>query len=240
MWPWLRRILQKPKPVVMQPDIKTIPLPLNQYYQGVYAKKHIVLHHTAGASAASSVAHWASNPDHIATPYIIDRDGTIYETFDPKYWAYHLGVKGNTAIEKSSIGIEICSYGSLAVAIKDKPGKYKKGDFLTYTGRLIAPGKIVKTHPFRPNVNPFAGTPDVSYTGTVWEKYADEQIAALKLLLPYLIDRFKIPIQANREKFYEYQDPNKLPPGIWSHSTVRKDKIDIAPQPAIVEMVYGL
>lgn len=211
MWPWLRRILQKPKPIVM-PDIKKLPLPLNQYYQGVYTKKHIILHHTAGGSAASSVSHWASNPDHIATPYIIDRDGTIYETFDPKYWAYHLGVKGNTAIEKSSIGIEICSYGAL-----------KNG--LTYTGKLIPEDKRVAVH--------FRGEKS-------WEAYTPEQIESLAQLIPYLCEKFKITLQTDRKDFWEYRDPSKLPPGIWSHSTVRKDKIDIAPQPAIVEMVYGL
>jgi N-acetyl-anhydromuramyl-L-alanine amidase AmpD len=197
---------------VTKPEIKSIPLKSNQYYQGINPKKYIFLHHTAGGSAASSVAHWASNPDHIATPYIIDRDGTIYECYDPKYWAYHLGVKGNSAIEKASIGIEICSYGAL-----------KNG--VTYTGKTIAPEKRVETV--------FRGEKE-------WEAYTPEQIASLKLLIPYLLDKFKIPLQPDRKNFWEYKNPATLPPGVWSHSTVRKDKIDIAPQPAIVEMVYGL
>lgn len=196
----------------MRPDIKTIPLPANQYYQGVYTKKHIMLHHTAGGSAASSIAHWASNPEHIATPYVIDRDGTIYECFDPKFWSYHLGVKGNSAIEKASIGIEICCYGAL-----------KNG--LTYTGKLIPEDKRVAVH--------FRGEKS-------WEAYTPEQIESLAQLIPYLCEKFKITLQTDRKDFWEYRDPSKLPPGIWSHSTVRKDKIDIAPQPAIVEMVYGL
>lgn len=244
---WLGRLIGrfaveniKDKPMTVQaPTVKKIPLASNQYYQGVYAKKQIILHHTAGGSAASSIAHWASNPDHIATPYVIDRDGTIYECFDPKYWAYHLGA-GIKSLEQSSIGIEICSYGSLAVALKDKPGKYKKGDFLTYTGRVISADKTVKTLPFRPNVNPFIGNPDVSYTATVWEAYTPEQIAALKQLIPYLCDRFKITLQTDRKNFLEYQNPSTLPPGIWSHTTVRKDKIDVFPQPDLIQLVESL
>jgi len=197
---------------VQEPKISKIPLKDNQYYQSVYPKKHIFLHHTAGGSAASSVAHWASNPDHIATPYIIDRDGTIYECFSPQFWAYHLGVKGNGQIEKSSIGIEICSYGGLK-------------DDKTYTGKIIPKDKQAKCD--------FRGY-------QYWEAYTPEQIAALKLLLPYLLDRFKITPQIDRKDFWEYKNPSTLPPGIYSHTTVRKDKIDVFPQKELVEIVYNL
>lgn len=206
------------KTPIMQPEIKKLPLASNQYYQGVYTKKYIFLHHTAGGSAASSVAHWASNPDHIATPYIIDRDGTIYETYNPKFWSYHLGVKGNSAIEKASIGIEICCYGALTE---------KNGQWITYTGKAILKDKTVKlAEPFR--------------NFQTWEAYTPEQIESLKQLIPYLMDKFKIKKQDNVDKFWEYQDPSKLSPGIWSHTTVRKDKLDIFPQPSIIEVVKSL
>lgn len=210
-------IKEKPMPV-QKPEIKKLPLASNQYYQGVYDKKYIFLHHTAGGSAASSVAHWASNPDHIATPYIIDRDGTIYECYSPSMWAYHLGVKGNSAIEKSSIGIEICSYGALTE---------KNGKWVTYTGKEISSDKSVKLD------NAFRGF-------QVWEAYTPEQIASLKILLPYLVDKFKIPLQADKTNFWEYKNPATLPSGIYSHTTVRKDKIDIFPQKELVELVYNL
>lgn len=212
---------------IPQPEIRKIPLKENQYYQGVYDKKYIVLHHTAGGSAASSIAGWATTPEHIATPYVIDRDGTIYECFDPKYWAYSLGVKGLTSLEKATIPIEICSYGALNIADKDLPGKYKKADFITYTNKVIPPEKAVRlSTPFRGQI--------------LWEAYTPEQIAALKVLLPYLLDRFKITPQIDRKDFWEYKNPATLPPGIYSHTTVRKDKIDIFPQPSLVQLVYGL
>lgn len=195
------------------PAIKQIPLKENQYYPGVFTKRYIFLHHTAGGSAASSIAWWAATPDHIATPYIIDRDGTIYETYDPSMWAYHLGVKGNSDIERASVGIEIACYGAL------------NKDYLTYTGKKIEAAKAVP----------------VDFRGqNLWEAYTPEQITALSQLLPYLIDKFKLKLQTDRKNFWDYKNPATLPPGIYSHSTVRKDKIDIFPQKELVELVYGL
>ncbi len=213
---------------VLPPPIKKLPLKDNQYYQGVYTKKHIVLHHTAGGSAASSIAGWAATPEHIATPYVVDRNGDIFECFDPKYWAYSLGVKGLTSLEKATIAIEITSYGALTFAPNDDPNnKYRKGDLLTYTKRMIPVDKSVKLD------QPFRGY-------QYWEAYTPEQIAALKQLLPWLIDKFKITLQADRNNFWEYQNPATLPMGIYSHTTVRKDKIDIFPQKEIVDLVYSL
>lgn len=217
-WNWIgnKLAVEKPGPIA-PPDIKQIPLKSDQYYPTAQKKTHIFLHHTAGGSAASSMAYWASTPDHIATPYVIDRDGTIFECFDPKFWAYHLGVKGQSWLEKVSIGIEICSYGQL------QPNT--AGELLTYTKRPIPKDRAVKC----------------DFRGFQWyEAYTPEQIAALRKLLPYLLERFKITPQADCKNFWEWQDPSKLPPGIYSHTTVRKDKFDIFPQKELVELVYGL
>jgi len=219
-------ISTKAKPAPMPanaPVIHKAPLAADQYYQKAYPKKYIFLHHTAGGSALSSIGGWAANPEHIATPYLIDRNGDIFETYDPKYWAYSLGVKGNSNIEKAAIPIEICCYGAL---------KKQGNDWLTYTNKKIEPDKIcVLQKPFRPAY---------PYDGLHWEAYTPQQIASLAQLLPYLIDKFKITLQPNRQNFWEYRDPATLPPGIWSHTTVRKDKIDIFPQKELVDLVYSL
>lgn len=211
-------VINNIKPKNMEPIIKKIPLKEDQYLHDVFTKKHIILHHTAGGSAASSIAHWASNSERIATPYVIDRNGDIFECYDPKYWAYHLGVKGNSSIEKSSIGIEICSYGALTE---------KNGKLLTYTGKEIPKEKSTKL--------------DKAFRGfQIWESYTPQQIASLKVLLPYLVDKFKIKLQIDRKDFWEYKDPSILPSGIYSHTTVRKDKIDIFPQKELVDLVYNI
>lgn len=204
----------KPKP----PTIRSIPLKEDQYYQGVYKKDKIILHHTAGGSVAGAVSSWAADARRVATPYIIERSGDIYECFPPEMWAYHLGVKipKTKELEQSSIGIEIVAYGQLT---------NKAGKWFTYTNRELPLPEIV----------------EIDFRGfKAYQKYTDVQIKALSELLPYLVDRFKIELQTQRANFWEYRDPTKLPSGIWSHTTVRKDKVDIFPQQNLIELVYGL
>jgi len=205
------------KPVPVPPQIKQFPLKADQYYSSAQKKTHVFLHHTAGGSAASSIAGWAADPKRIATAYIIDRDGAMYKCYPDEFWAYHLGVKGATWLEKASIGIEMSSYGQLT--------PNSAGDLLTYTKKVIPKEKAAK----------------VGFRGfEYYEAYTPEQVASLGILVPYLVTKFKIPLQPDRKNFYEYQDPSKLPPGIWSHTTVRKDKVDIFPQKELVDLVYSL
>jgi hypothetical protein len=42
----------KPKVMILKPEIKSIPLKNDQYYPTAQTKSHIVLHHSAGGSAA--------------------------------------------------------------------------------------------------------------------------------------------------------------------------------------------
>ncbi|HEY8097194.1 MAG TPA: N-acetylmuramoyl-L-alanine amidase, partial [Methylobacter sp.] len=89
-------------PAPAAPAIASIPinrakfrLPAGQFYTERPKKDLIVLHFTAGTSAKSAFDTWLADPQHIATAYIIDTDGVIYEVFDPTQWAFHLGVKGS-------------------------------------------------------------------------------------------------------------------------------------------------
>jgi hypothetical protein len=47
------------------------------------SKDLLVLHFTAEASAEGAFSSWVADTSRVATAYIVDRDGTIYETFDP-------------------------------------------------------------------------------------------------------------------------------------------------------------
>lgn len=101
----------------MNYDTKTLRLPPGQYIDERHPKDLIVLHHTVGGSARSTFNHWKAQPERIGTAFIVDRDGTVYETFSPDCWAYHLGLKGAASAagrhERRSIGIEIASEGGL-------------------------------------------------------------------------------------------------------------------------------
>jgi len=63
-------------------------LPTSQYVHEITDKKYIALHHTAGGSAKSSIEFWKSNSDKVATHFIIDRNGDIYQTMSMLYYGY--------------------------------------------------------------------------------------------------------------------------------------------------------
>lgn len=206
-------------------EILKHPLATNQFYNEAPFKRYIFLHHTAGASAQSAIEWWNSKPDHIATPFIIERDGTIYENFDPKLWSFALGVKGGTYIEKAAIHIEIVSYGGLIE---------QDGSYLTarpHSKTHIDPKEVVPMIP--------------SYRGySCFQNYTDAQVASVLQLVPYLIDKFPgIKVQPSIKDFWKLQDPKvimALPSGIWSHTSVRPDKSDIIPQQNLIEGLYNL
>ena len=184
----------------------------NQYYHKANNKKRIILHHTAGGSAESSINWWNKHRDHVCTPYLIKRDGTILELFNPEYWAYALGINSSWA-EKKSVQIEICSYGWL----NKIDGKFYNG-----YGKKIAADKVQ--------------TYTAEHRGHIYyEKYTDAQVASIIYLIDYLANKFNISV-GDVEKFWYYnKDSNKT---LISHTTVRKDKSDIHPQHNLIKGIY--
>lgn len=86
------------------------------FYTETYRKKRIILHYTAGSSVSGAAAELLKR-NGICVAYIIDKNGEIYEFFNPIYWAYSLGVqdpnytKGH--FEWESIAIEHVNEGPL-------------------------------------------------------------------------------------------------------------------------------
>lgn len=200
-------------------EIKKLYLGNNQYYTNVYPKDTIWLHHTAGGDAKSAIAWWNQTPERVGTPYVIERDGTIYEAFDPKQWAYSLGIKGDDDYhEKHGIGIELVSYGFL---IKEVDGFYAYPLYPNKSAkRKIADSEVVTLD------KPFRGFQH-------YHKITDAQIKATIELIEYLVKTFGIKIQDDLTNFYEY-NPDVIKnhsTGLWAHSTVRTDKFDVFPQP---------
>jgi hypothetical protein len=98
------------------------PLKTGEWHAERQEKRWIVWHGTQGRTAmtpfngrpgdaTSSIAHWNNTPGQIGTPYLIDRDGTIYRTFkDDSHWISHLGLKGtNGKYDRASVGIELAN-----------------------------------------------------------------------------------------------------------------------------------
>ena len=78
------------------------------YYPEKTPKERIVLHFTAGNLRGDLIT--LTGDQHVSVPYVIARNGTIFQLFNPEHWSYHLGrgsVGGNTAQSKVTIGIEL-------------------------------------------------------------------------------------------------------------------------------------
>ena len=181
----------------------SLALPRSQYVRRETAKDLVVLHHTAGGSASSSVAWWRQTRARIATAYVVGRDGTVYECFDPDYWASHLGVGGS--IERRSIGIELANWGPL---------RYRGRTPVNWAGRAV--DCDVVEHAWRGE--------------RYWEAYPEPQLQAAFALTRQLVARYGIdpdvaPAQLgapDTRRFRRFR-------GVIAHHHVRADKTDVHP-----------
>jgi N-acetyl-anhydromuramyl-L-alanine amidase AmpD len=160
---------------------------------------------------------WRATPEHVATAYIVEANGTIYEVFPPSCWAYHLGVKGGTPLERRSIGIEIANVGPLQPAVNDPamltwwPNSWKQlYCHLDETVRYVKRDYRGKSY--------FAAFPD-------------PQMDAVGRLVRSLCERFGIARRLGAPASLLEYDPARLDSykGIATHANFRPDKWDIGP-----------
>lgn len=102
-------------------NIHTYPLKRSQWFPELTQKKFVVWHGTAGRTrdtpicgragrATTSIDGWNLDGNRVGAPYLVDRDGSIYKTFDDIAWIYHLGLKGtNGRYDKASVAIEFAN-----------------------------------------------------------------------------------------------------------------------------------
>lgn len=163
----------------------------SEYIKEVHKKKQIILHHTAGSHRADwTIDFWNIDRNssggriRVATSYVIGGksivdgnttfDGKIYEAFEDKYWAYALGVNGGTQLEKNSIQIEICNYGSLTLS--------KNGQFYTYVNSVVPEEDVIElSQPFK--------------SSKYYHKYTDAQLDTLRLLILDISKRHNIDVK---------------------------------------------
>ncbi|MDF3076118.1 MAG: hypothetical protein K0S09_7 [Sphingobacteriaceae bacterium] len=211
-------------------------LPEDQYHKAEFPKNQIVLHHTAsGPSAEGVINYWKSDKDRIATAFVIDGDGDIYQAFSSKYYAAHLGVSASAIkalgfadygkrcdlLHKASIGIEICNWGGLT--------KDAKGRWVSYAGAVIKDCDIE----FYPN----------GFRGYhAYQKYSPAILAATKELLLYLCDKYGISKEYKIGDFSVSKRAIGGENGIFTHTNYRpaSDKQDLHPQPELIEMLKNL
>lgn len=213
-------------------NIRQITFADTQYIAEVQPKTQIYLHHTAGNASGEQVFRaWERNTERIATCVTISgkgfNDGEIVQGFSSKFWAYHLGLKDTVfkkqglpykALDKNSIGIEICNWGQLTE---------KNGKFYNYVNKEVPANEVCKLD------KPFKGF-------QYFHDYTDAQIASVKDLLLLWKDKYKIPLTYNPDIWHITSRALKGEPGVYTHNSVRIDKVDVYPHPKLIAMLKSL
>lgn len=215
-------------------NIKQISFASSQYIAEVHPKVQIYLHHTAGNPSGENVfKHWEANQERIATCVTISGigkdciDGQIIQGFSSQFWAFHLGLKESIfqkygvpyrSLDKISIGIEVCNWGQLTL---------KDGKYYNYVNREVAADQVCKLD------KPFKGF-------QYFHNYTDAQIASVKELLLLWKDKYGIPLTYNEDIWDICPRALKGEKGVFTHNSVRKDKVDVYPHPKLIEMLKSL
>jgi len=186
------------------------------YYEEETAKRKIVLHFTMGYLKGDIAT---LTKQHVSVPFVIGRNGIIYNLFPSKYWSYHLGpgaIGGNTGMSRESIGIEISNIGPLK----------KIGDNLvtTYSDTDIY-CTLAETQYYTRLNTQYRG---YEYFAT----YTNAQYDAIAKLIKFLCARYNIPKSfLNESQRYEIMTDTGFRnfTGIATHVNCRTQKVDIGP-----------
>ena len=211
---------------------RSLRLPATEYFPGAQLKSGIAIHHTVGGSAESTIRWWredrtrAGRPSLTGTAYVVDRDGTVYEAFEPEAWAYQFGVTWpaaqRLAFERRFVGIEIASEGALI-----------ERDGSLYCFDRVSPRTL------KPRSEAFDCGRE--YRGYRWfDRYEDAQLTAVGALVDELCDRLRIPRQFPDPPFDCYGDALVGFEGVIGHAMVRPDKTDPAPDPRLWNTLVSL
>lgn len=220
-----------------QLKIEEYHLPKKEYVTGKYKNEYIILHHTAGHDDPKQVIDsWAKDSlGKVATEFVIGGkrgtdgreiyDGKLLRSYPEGNQGYHIGTSGSSYMNIHSVGIEMCNIGWV------KNGK-------SYVNSIVRPDQIITLS------QPFRGY-------TQWQKYTDKQLTVLHDLLIYIANRDNIDLhnglyewikKEGAIKAFDYHQDAYLGKvkGLLGHSSIRKDKFDVVPQPDLVDMILSL
>jgi hypothetical protein len=233
-------------------------LPKDEYFLSS-PKQWVFLHYTASGSDPYKVINdWARDSrGRVGTEFVVggqsikgqkEHDGKILQAFPSEAYGWHLGI-GNNKLHRNSIGIEVCSMGFLYKggffqSVKSPNGnthrkwvEAKKNTFYTYVGTEVDSNQVQ-----------ILSTPHFQFNA--WHKISIAQIEATFKILKLVESRNGIPIKQGLPKLIEklgvsaferrmLSEVNNTK-GTWSHSNVSTQKVDIFPQPELVEMLLSL
>ena len=203
--------------------ISTRRLPAAQYLETEYEKTGIVLHFTAGATAGGALDWWKVTPERVAAPYVISARGEVFEAYPDKCWAFHLGVKGHSNLDKHTIAIEIVNVGPLQHSNSIAAGQGK----LCWWPENFSKPYCDVTSTYMYTLLPGRGWRGFQY----FANYTPEQYASVNELLRHIcsqhgINRECVPATKRLLTDLAFMSTFK---GISAHSNFRKDKTDVGP-----------
>lgn len=210
--------------------------PRKLYSAKEYAKKQICLHHTVSGQGYSGDVNTMFTRGYVVA-YMIERNGNIHQFYDSKFSGTHLGIPIETFKERgipyqkldlSCIGIELDSWGQvLPVGDKFYPVKWENGKFVPRT-----------------DCAPIDGYPEQYcslYRGCAYyERYTTQQLASLEKLLTFLMKKHEIQNNYLSDMWEVCSRALKGYQGIFSHTSYRKDKFDVHPQPELINLLKSL
>lgn len=196
----------------------------NYFYTKTTPKEKITQHLTHGILSADIGALSQPN-NHVSVPYVVARDGTVYQLWDDQYWSYHLGGSSsapNSIWSAKSIGIEISNIGPLVEDPKNPSilnDTYGKAYCYKTDTQFCEPCK-------------YRG---YSYYATL----TDAQYNAVNSLLGFICTKHSIVFsKAPVETAFDFC--NGIPQTTYYfHSNVRKDKVDCGPAFDLGKIVPG-
>lgn len=188
------------------------------FYPEETHKSAITLHFTVGF-LTGDIGTLIDQGSHVSVPFVIGRNGTVYQLFNSKYWAYHLGrgtLGGNTAGSRRTIGIELSNIGPLS---------RHDGELRNIYGSKYC---TVAEKDFYTKMN--SSYRKYSY----FASFTEEQYDSLSKLITYLCSKHNIPRKflspERRYSLFSSKDIAETYEGVCSHVNFRADgKVDIGP-----------
>ena len=226
------RVIELPEGLIIEQYF----LPKGEYLEGPTNKEYLFLHHTAGwHNPYKTVDNWGRDTrGKVATEFVLggpsvkgnddSHDGTLLQCIPEGGYGWHLGKNGSQHMHKHSVGIEVCNFGWV------KDGK-------TYAGATVHESQLVDL-------------PEKFRGFTTWHRYSDKQIEVLRKWILYIAERDNIDVRAGLveeikkygAKGFEFNEDAYYGriKGMWTHTNTRKDKVDMFPQPELLDMLLSL
>ena len=238
---------------VEEPTLETITskYPITQiFFDTETPKKQLYLHHTvSGQNIQSVVDDWSRRTDKVSTHYVTNNNGEIEQLFEDEFWAYHLGVKRPTFaaaklpyqnLNRTSIGIELCSWGGLTAKFDDDGSNDAPYADLIYRNSV---GGEIDSNNVTQAVN--ANGETITYKGyKYFEKYSNAQINVVKGKLQELMNKYSIPFKYDYDVLFGTGTVSRAAlsgeKGVYTHNSIRTDKSDVFPQKELIEMLKSI